>query len=138
MNDRDAVVAANRAFYEAFESLDVGKMESVWLQDQRIVCIHPGWRKLLGWGPIMTIWERIFESAFEMKFELGEMDIIISADLAVVIVEENLTQRGYDGISRSQVLSTNVYERVGDRWLMILHHGSPVMQPDDDDEPPLQ
>src|SRR5215467_10994344 len=77
MNDREAVVAANRTFYDAFESLDVGKMESVWLQDQRIVCIHPGWRKLLGWGAVMTSWERIFESAFEMKFELGEMDVMI-------------------------------------------------------------
>jgi ketosteroid isomerase-like protein len=137
MDDRDAVVAANQAFYDAFESLDVNNMESIWLQDQRIVCIHPGWRKLLGWGPIMTSWERIFDGAFEMKFELGEMDVVISGDLAVVILEENLTQRGYDGISRSQVLTTNVFERVGDKWLMILHHGSPVMQPDDDD-PPLQ
>ncbi len=137
MDDRDAVVAANQAFYEAFESLDINRMEAVWLQDQRIVCIHPGWRKLLGWGPIMTSWERIFDGAFEMKFELGEMDVVISGDLAVVILEENLTQRGYDGISRSQVLTTNVFERVGEKWLMILHHGSPILQPDDD-EPPLQ
>ena len=137
MNDREAVVAANRAFYEALESLDVGKMESVWLQDQRIVCIHPGWRKLLGWGAVMTSWERIFESAFEMKFELGEMDVMISGDLAVVIVQENLTQRGYEGVSRSQVLTTNVFERSGVRWLMVVHHGSPVIQ-SQDDEPPLQ
>ncbi|HKF27759.1 MAG TPA: nuclear transport factor 2 family protein [Candidatus Binataceae bacterium] len=137
MNDREAVVAANRTFYDAFESLDVGKMESVWLQDQRIVCIHPGWRKLLGWGAIMTSWERIFESVFEMKFELGEMDVMISGDLAVVIVQENLTQRGYEGISRSQVLTTNVFERSGQRWLMVVHHGSPIIQAQDD-EPPLQ
>ncbi|HTR62245.1 MAG TPA: nuclear transport factor 2 family protein [Candidatus Binataceae bacterium] len=137
MNDRDGVVAANRAFYDAFESLEIARMESVWLQDQRIVCIHPGWRKLVGWGPVMTSWEGIFDGAFEMKFELGEMDVMISGDLAVVIVEENLTQRGYDGISRSLVLSTNVFERVGDRWLMVLHHGSPVVQPRSE-EPPLQ
>ena len=137
MNDREAVVAANSAFYEAFESLDIERMQAVWLQDPRIVCIHPGWRKLLGWGPVMMSWERIFEGAFEMKFDLGEMDVIISGDLAVVILEENLTQRGYDGISRSQVLTTNVFERSGDRWLMILHHGSPVIQPEND-EPPLQ
>jgi len=30
-----------------------------------------------------------------------------------------------------------VYERVGNEWMMVLHHGSPVMQPSDD-EPPLQ
>jgi ketosteroid isomerase-like protein len=137
MDDRESVIAANGAFYEAFESLEIAKMEAVWLQDPRIVCVHPGWRKLLGWGPIMASWERIFGGVFEMKVELGEMDVVISGDLAVVILEENLTQRGYDGVVRSQVLTTNVYERSGDRWMMILHHGSPVVQPQGD-EPPLQ
>ncbi len=137
MSDRDAVLNANRAFYEAFQSLDAEKMERVWARDPSIICIHPGWRKLSGWGPIMSSWERIFENVFEMKFELGETDVTISGDLAVVVVEENLTQRGYDGISRSQVIATNVYERLGDAWFMVMHHGSPVIAPPDD-EPPLQ
>lgn len=137
MSDRDAVLRANRAFYEAFESLDTEKMEAVWLRDQRIICIHPGWRKLAGWGPVMTSWERIFDNVFEMKFELGEADVMISGDIAVVIVEENLTQRGYDGISRSQVLTTNVFERVGNAWFVVSHHGSPILAPPDDD-PPMQ
>jgi ketosteroid isomerase-like protein len=137
MSDRDAVLNANRAFYEAFQSLDAGKMEKVWARDPSIICIHPGWRKLSGWGPIMSSWERIFENVFEMKFELGETNVSISGDLAVVVVEENLTQRGYDGISRSQVIATNIYERIGDAWFMVMHHGSPVIAPPDD-EPPLQ
>ena len=61
----------------------------------------------------------------------------LSGRVAVVLVEENLTQRGYDGGSLSQVLATNVFEHVGGEWLMILHHGSPIMAPADD-EPPLQ
>jgi len=137
MSDREAVLAANRAFYEAFESLDAEKMEAIWLRDPRIICIHPGWRKLNGWGPIMASWERIFDSVFEMKFELGEMEVMISGDLAIMVVEENLTQRGYDGAQRGTVLSTNVYERVGHTWYMVMHHGSPVNAPHDD-EPPLQ
>jgi ketosteroid isomerase-like protein len=137
MSDRDAVLKANEGFYEAFQSLDAEKMEKVWARDPSIICIHPGWRKLSGWGPIMSSWERIFENVFEMKFELGDTDVSISGDLAVVVVEENLTQRGYDGISRSQVMATNVYERIGDAWFMVMHHGSPVIAPPDD-EPPLQ
>ncbi|HEY6421547.1 MAG TPA: nuclear transport factor 2 family protein [Candidatus Binataceae bacterium] len=137
MSDREAVLTANRAFYDAFESLDADKMEAVWLQDPRIICIHPGWRKLSGWGPIMASWERIFDNAFEMKFELGEIDVIIGGGLAIVVVEEELTQRGYDGPSRSSVLATNVFERVGNRWLLVMHHGSPVVAPPND-EPPLQ
>lgn len=137
MSERDAVLNANRAFYDAFQSLDAEKMEKVWARDPSIICIHPGWRKLSGWGPIMASWERIFENVFEMKFELGETNVTISGDLAVVVVEENLTQRGYDGISRSQVIATNVFERIGDVWFMVMHHGSPVIAPPDD-EPPLQ
>ena len=86
----------------------------------------------------MTSWERIFDGAFEMKFELGEIDVTISGELAVLVVEENLTQRGYDGVSRSRVIATNVFQRVGDGWRMIIHHGSPVIQPPDPSEPPLQ
>jgi ketosteroid isomerase-like protein len=137
MSETEAVLAANRAFYRAFESLDLARMERVWLRDQRIVCVHPGWRRLTGWGPIMMSWERIFESAFEMKFDLRDPAVTVSGNLAVVLVEEVLTQRGYEGASQSQVLATNVFERAGGEWLMILHHGSPILAPADD-EPPLQ
>jgi ketosteroid isomerase-like protein len=128
MSEREAVIKANRAFYRAFESLDVEHMEGVWSRDASIVCIHPGWRKLEGWGPVMNSWERIFDNVFEMKFEITEVDVRIASDLAVIVTEENLTQRGYDGIGRSQVLATNVFERAGGKWLLVLHHGSPVMQ----------
>jgi ketosteroid isomerase-like protein len=132
-DDRDAVISAVRAFYAAFESLETARMEELWLKDPRIICIHPGWHKLRGWGPIMTSWERIFDGVFDMKFELGEMEVTIGGELAMVVVEENLTQRGYDGVSRSQVLATNVFQRVGERWFMVLHHGSPVIAPPDDE-----
>ena len=137
MSEQEDVVNANREFYRAFESLDLEKMENVWLKDRQIVCIHPGWRKLSGWGPVMESWERIFEGAFEMTFELGEIDVMISGDIAVVVVEEDLTQRGYDGVTRSQVLATNVFERVGSRWFLVMHHGSPVLEPPGS-EPQLQ
>ncbi|HTT75009.1 MAG TPA: nuclear transport factor 2 family protein [Candidatus Binataceae bacterium] len=137
MSDQEAIIEANRAFYRAFESLEIERMEAIWLCEPRIVCIHPGWRRLTGWGPVMNSWARIFDSAFEMKFELGEIGIMAGSDLAVVVVEENLMQRGYDGSSRSQVLATNIFELVGNKWMMVLHHGSPVIAPPNS-EPPLQ
>src|ERR1700689_1181033 len=136
MSDRDAVLKANDAFYRAFESLDLERMERLWLRDHRIACVHPGWRRLTGWGPVMTSWERIFQSAFEMKFELRDEAVTVRGDLAVVLVEEVLTQRGYDGASRSQVIATNVFERADGAWLMTLHQGSPIFSPPAA-EPPL-
>lgn len=137
MSDRDALIEANRAFYRAFESLDSEQMESIWLKDPRIICIHPGWRELAGWGPIMSSWERIFDNVFEMKFELRVVEARVAADLGFVVVEEDLTQRGYEGVVKAKVLSTNVFARAGTRWWMVLHHGSPVMAPPGD-EPPVQ
>ena len=137
MSDLEAVLQANREFYRAFESLDADQMAECWLQDPRITCIHPGWRRLSGWGPIMESWERIFQSVFEMKFELGETSVIMGGEMAIVVVEENLTQRGYDGTMKTQVMATNVFERIGHKWRLVLHHGSPVMAPADD-QPPIQ
>jgi ketosteroid isomerase-like protein len=137
MSDPEQVLEANRGFYQAFESLEIEKMEQVWLQAPHIVCIHPGWRRLSGWGPIMEAWERIFESTFEMKFDLTDVDVMLRGDLAIVAVQENLTQRGYDGTTRSVVMATNVFERTGHRWYLVLHHGSPVAAPSEH-EPPIQ
>src|SRR5581483_7804971 len=84
MSDREAIIEAN----QAFESLDLEKMEPIWLRDSKIVCIHPGWRKLTGWGPIMNSWERIFDGVFEMKFELRDLHLLVSGDMAAVVTEE--------------------------------------------------
>src|ERR1700730_12223116 len=105
MSERNLIIAANRSFYEAFQSLELEKMEGVWLRDPKIICIHPGWRRLAGWGPVMQSWERIFQSVFEMKFEVREIKIFEGRDIATIVTEENLTQRGYDGVARSQVLA---------------------------------
>jgi limonene-1,2-epoxide hydrolase len=138
MTDQTALIEANQAFYSAFESLDMERMEKVWLSDPRIICIHPGWPKLSGWGPIMASWERIFDNVFEMKFSLDIIDVRCDGALGVVVLEEGLTQKSNEGKSRSKILTTNVFERVGAQWWLVLHHGSPVMAPPDDEEPILQ
>jgi ketosteroid isomerase-like protein len=137
MAEQETVLKANQAFYRAFESLDIEQMEKVWLKEPTITCIHPGWRRLVGWGPVMESWERIFEATFEMRFELAEPTVLMSGDLAVVVVQENLTQRSADGIAHIQVLATNVYQRSGSGWYMVLHHGSPIAMAGSG-EPPLQ
>ena len=135
MSDQQAVIDANRAFYTAFQSLDLETMEKIWLRDSKIVCIHPGWRALTGWGPVMNSWERIFDGTFEMKFQVREVQVMMEAGLAVVVTEENLTQRGYDGAISTQVLATNVYQLASQKWWLIQHHGSPVVRPAGQDTP---
>ncbi|HLH76739.1 MAG TPA: nuclear transport factor 2 family protein [Candidatus Binataceae bacterium] len=131
MAHADSVRQVNAAFYRAFESLELAQMEAIWHRAPHIICIHPGWRPLLGWGPIMNSWEGIFASAFEVKVEVTEVQLTLDGGLAVIVVEETLTQRDYDGVSRATVLATNVFQLVGAQWKLILHHGSPVAMPSD-------
>ena len=129
MDESQAVIAANAAFYQAFETLDVQEMEKVWLRASYIKCVHPGWPLLRGWGPIMASWERIFANTFGMHFTLSDVQVEVSGSLAWVVLIENLESRGYDGPSRSEILTTNLFEKRQGQWFIVHHHASPILAP---------
>ena len=118
---------AEQAFYEAFESLDIAQMDKIWLQQEYVTCIHPGWGLRSGWPAVRDSWVLIFNHTFDMKFELTEVEVQVAGDVAWVICTENLTTKQDDTTVQTRILATNLFERVGDEWLMIHHHGSPVM-----------
>jgi ketosteroid isomerase-like protein len=133
--DSEAVRRANLGFYDAFSKLDRARMEEVWLRSARVQCTHPGWRRLVGFSAVMDSWQRIFENTFEMTFEVTGVEISVAGDLAWVVCTENINSRTYDGPARSQVEATNVFERHDGRWLLVHHHGSPVVVGPTSDEP---
>ncbi len=139
-SESEAVRRANLAFYRAFESLQLPKMEQVWLHSARVQCTHPGWRRLVGYAAVIESWARIFENTFEMSFDLTGVEISVVGDLAWVVCTENITSRTHDGASRSRVEATNVFERHGGQWHIVHHHGSPVVSgpPSEEPSPRLQ
>lgn len=124
----EQVTRANQQFYEAFESLNIGRMDQIWAQQEYVTCIHPGWGLRVGWPAVRDSWVLIFNNTFSMKFALTEMQIQVAGDLAWVICTENITSRQGEAAQESRVLATNLYERVGDGWMIIHHHGSPIME----------
>ena len=56
---------------------------------------------------------------------------VLDADTAWVTCAENILSGGAGGpdMEDAKVLATNVFRRDGGRWLMVLHHGSPVLRP---------
>jgi ketosteroid isomerase-like protein len=123
----EQVEIANQGFYRAFESLDIAQMDPVWSHQDYVTCIHPGWTVRVGWPSVRDSWVLIFNNTFVMKFELTDMQIQVAGDVGWVICTENITSRQGETVQESQVLATNLYERVGERWMLIHHHGSPVM-----------
>lgn len=124
----EEVTRANQEFYEAFESLDVARMDRIWAQQEYVTCIHPGWTLRVGWPAVRDSWVLIFNNTFSMTFELTEIQIQVAGDVAWVVCTEHITSRQGEQSQGGRVLATNLYEKTGDRWQIIHHHGSPVME----------
>jgi len=133
VNDEVAVEAANAEFYAAFESSDLARMRNVWMDDDTASCVHPGWRVLRGTSRIMRSWAVIFANTPYIQFFLTDVDVSVFGDVAVVrCVEGILTSLG-DRDGDASVAATNVFVRHEEGWRLWLHHGSPVVQPAEQD-----
>lgn len=122
--DRAAVVAANQSFYDAFEARDLDAMSDLWAHDDRVVCVHPGWAVLRGWGPVAASWAAIFGGPQRLQFIVTDAHVVVADDMAWVSCDENLLASDGSGT----VTSINIFGRdeMG-KWRMVAHHGAPVM-----------
>src|SRR6185295_471240 len=125
MSDLDEVLAANATFYRAFESLDLQRMEDVWLRAPYIRCVHPGWSMLAGWGPVMESWQRIFASTMRMRFTLTHVHAEVIGDFAWVVLTENIESDHREAKTTARVQATNLFQRHSNRWFLVHHHSSP-------------
>jgi ketosteroid isomerase-like protein len=134
--DEQEVANANLAFYRAFESLDIKRMESLWANDTEVQCGHPGWCILRGWKPVMESWRRIFENTPSIHFTLTDVKIEVHGKLAWVTLYENLNSVVENQKVSASILTTNIFQKNSDGWHMIHHHGSTVAQQPPDEETP--
>ncbi|MFN0089856.1 MAG: nuclear transport factor 2 family protein [Acidimicrobiales bacterium] len=117
------MLAANQAFYDAFEACDLDAMSDLWLHDDRSVCTHPGWATLRGWAAIGASWFAIFQNPERLQLILTNVNANVSGDLAWVSLDENLLAARASGT----VAALNVFERIEGRWRLVAHHGSSVL-----------
>jgi ketosteroid isomerase-like protein len=133
VQEQGLVSAANAEFYAAFEARDLDRMAEVWERSDRATVTHPGWPTLHGWARVVASWEAIFANTPYIQFVLTDESVTVHGDAAWVTLDENILQStgepgtGSDGeLSGSRIATTNVFTRIGDRWRMVVHHGSPV------------
>lgn len=127
-----AVLEANRAFYAAFEARDLEAMGEVWERSERAAVTHPGWPTLRSWAAVAESWRRIFENTPYIQFFLTEEEVVVAGEAAWVTLYENILQEvgGRQALGDARVAATNVFVHDGDRWRMVVHHGSPVVAGD--------
>ena len=121
--DLDSVAAANKAFYAAFEARDLDAMSMVWEHSDRIVCTHPGWASLRGWGQVAASFFALFQNSQHLQFILTKETAEVAGDVAWVAVDENILQ----STNATTVAALNLFVRNEDGdWRMVAHHASPV------------
>jgi hypothetical protein len=119
----DDVLVANQTFYDAHERRDMTAMRALWEHSDRAVCVHPGWPILRTWPAIEESWRRILAGPGRSQFILTNVGVALIGEVAWVTLDENLVDSGATGT----VAATNIYVRVNGAWLLIVHHGSPVL-----------
>jgi ketosteroid isomerase-like protein len=93
----DDVLAANAAFYAAFEAGDMDAMSDVWEHSDRAMCVHPGWERLTGWGAISASFFALFQNGQPLQFILTGERVDIDGDLAWVSCDENILSQEVGG-----------------------------------------
>ena len=136
MSGLDEIEQANARFYQAFETLDLARMDLVWSHGPHVKCVHPGWPILIGWEAVRSSWEAIFENTAEMRFTLSDVRASASGNLAWVTCTENIFSEVRGRLSVTSVLATNLFERGPDGWRLIHHHASHVLTAAPDDAAP--
>jgi ketosteroid isomerase-like protein len=127
-NERTQVLAANEAFYRAFEKKDIEAMSVVWSQGTGSLCIHPGRNVLRGWKDIRSSWELIFRNTQYIEIETDIITTEVRDNLAYVILIEKMLQVSSGRRVQTQSMATNIFECMASSWYLVHHHGSPLMR----------
>jgi ketosteroid isomerase-like protein len=123
-----AVATANQAFYDAFEARDLDAMSELWEHSDRVMCTHPGWTVLRGWGAVGGSWVALFQQPV-LQFILTNERVEVEGDTAWVSVDENIL----GDRSGATVAALNLFVRTEGRWKMVAHHGSGIFASQEDD-----
>ncbi|MEV5887772.1 nuclear transport factor 2 family protein [Nonomuraea fuscirosea] len=138
--DTAAIETVNQEFYTAIESADLDKMTEIWAEDttdDQVSCVHPGWTLLTGRSEVLRSWALIMANTTYIQFVLTDVNTTVLGDVAVLTCVENILTAGEEGeasFAAGKVVASNVYLRTSQGWRLWMHHGSPVLQGDDDEE----
>ena len=132
---------AETAFYEAFERADLAAMMAVWAERDDIVCVHPRGPRLVGFDAVRDSWAQIFSGgASNLRIRASDVRKMDGNSVAVHALVEVLTTASQPTAPAQSVTATNVYELTDRGWRMVIHHASPVPEPeppaDDTPSPP--
>ena len=128
--DEAGVRAAASAFYAALNARDIRAMEALWAPDPEVVMIHPSgpFARAPAAGPEAV--RRSFAEAWprfaEWSVNVNDTRVRVGQGWAVVLATTpvHVKMQGEDAAHDYAALATIIYEKRGDRWLIVHQHVS--------------
>jgi ketosteroid isomerase-like protein len=111
--EREAILFANEAFYEAFAARNFDAMDEIWARDHPVACIHPGWGPLAGRGEVMASWQAILGHPSQPTVTCRAPEAHLLGNCAFVIC--------FEEVGGAFLLATNIFVREGAVW-RLAHH----------------
>src|SRR6266851_10007106 len=130
--DEKDVLAANEAFDKAISSRDVAAMQKLWANAAYVVVIHPSSTSpVIGWENVKKTFEAQASRYSEFNVSLTDPKAyLLSPTTAYVVGVETVEGKRTNGeAAKFSATTTNVFERHGDQWLLVLHQATPIRQP---------
>lgn len=122
--------AAQNAFYESIERADLKAMMAIWLEDEDIVCIHPGGGAHSGPTEVRESWRQIFLHGPQLRFSIVSGKSYQRRMLSIHSVCEQISHStgAHPPASAivTNVIATNIFVLSDDGWKMLIHHASPI------------
>jgi len=118
LDDRDAVLFANEAFYTAFAERDTAAMDDIWAKTQKVVCCHPGWPPVEGRDAVLESWRGILTNPASPDIRCHDAAAHLKGDMAFVLC--------YEEIDGRYLIATNVFVREGSGWRIVHHTAAPT------------
>jgi ketosteroid isomerase-like protein len=132
--DVEGVKEASKNFYAALAVLDNGEaMEKVWAHTPYVTYVGPRATSIIvGWDAQAKFWVEANKRFSQRNITLSDQHIHVNGNLAWEMGQETGAigdVKMKDGSTpKTDLIVTNVYEKLDGRWLIVSHHVQPKPQ----------
>jgi ketosteroid isomerase-like protein len=123
----DAVLGANQAFYDAFNTRDIAAMDALWARTSPVACIHPGWTPVTDRESVMQAWHAILANPQAPTIGCEAQQVVLWGDVAMVVCLERL--------GSAVLAASNVFRLEDGAWRLVHHQAGPANVPNGDAGP---
>ncbi|MET0084363.1 MAG: nuclear transport factor 2 family protein [Sedimenticola sp.] len=120
---------AEDAYYDAIEESDLEKMMSVWSDSPQAVCLLPMQPVQNGSQAIRQMWQPMLNPGMGIDITVNHLQWSHLGEIAIHLVEESVMLGGM-GERQPPIYATNIFQKTGDGWQMLMHLNAPAPPPE--------